>query len=125
MRRRDLLVAVPLFFLALRTGVAFANKSAASIEAPQTVPKGSEATIRVTVTHRGNSFTHYTKGLQVTANKKEIARWDFTSDRRPEDEVFTREVKITVLEDLEVAAEAHCSVHGSAGPANVKISVGK
>ena len=125
MRRRDFLLSVPFFFLALRTGVVFANKSATSIEAPQTVQKGSEVTIRVTVTHRGNSFTHYTKGLQVTANRKEIARWDFTSDRRPEDEVFTREVKITALEDLEIAAEAHCSVHGSAGPAKVRISVMK
>lgn len=125
MRRRDFLLSVPFFFLALRTGVAFANKSSTSIEAPQTVQKGSEATIRVTVTHKGNSVIHHTKSLQVIANKKEIARWNFTLEQRPEDEIFTREVKITVLEDLEVAAEAHCSVHGSAGPANVKISVMK
>lgn len=123
MRRRDFLLSIPFFFPTLRTGVAFANKSSTSIEAPQTATKGSEITIRVTVTHKGNSFLHYTKALQVIANKKEIARWDFSSGQRPEAEVFTREVKITALEDLEVTADAHCNIHGSMGPATVKISV--
>jgi len=123
MRRRDFLLSIPFFFLTLRTGVAFANKSATSIEAPQTATKGSEITIRATVTHKGNSFFHHTKALHMIVNKKEIARWDFTSGQRPEAEVFTREVKITALEDLEVAAEAHCNRHGSMGPATVKISV--
>lgn len=123
MRRRDFLLSIPFFFLTLRTGVAFANKASTSIDAPQTATKGSEITIRVTVTHKGNSFLHYTKALQVIANKKEIARWDFTSGQRPEAEVFTKEVKIIAPEDLEVTAEAHCNIHGSMGPATVKISV--
>jgi len=123
MRRRDFLLSIPFFFLALRTGVAFANKSSTSIEAPQTATKGSEITIRVTVTHKGNSFIHYTNWLRVTVNQKEIARWDFTSGQRPEAEVFTREVKTTALEDLEVTAEANCNIHGSMGPATAKISV--
>jgi len=123
MRRRDFLLSIPFFFLTLRTGVAFANKSVTSIEAPQTATKSSEITIRVTVTHKGNSFLHYTKALHVIVNKKEIARWDFASGQRPEAEVFTREVKITALEDLEVTAEARCNIHGSMGPATVKISV--
>jgi len=123
MRRRDFLLSIPFFFLTLRKGVAFANKSAASIEAPQTATKGSEITIRVTVTHKGNSFLHYTKALQVTANQKEIARWDYSSGQRPEAEVFTKEITIKALEDLEVTAEAHCNIHGSMGPATIKISV--
>ena len=123
MRRRDFLLSIPFFFLTLRTGVAFANKSVTSIEAPQTATKGSEITIRVTVTHKGNSFIHYTKALQVIANKKEIARWDYSSGQRPETEVFTKEITIKALEDLEVTAEAHCNIHGSTGPATVKISV--
>jgi desulfoferrodoxin (superoxide reductase-like protein) len=110
-------------FSSLYTRSAFANKSATSIEAPQTVPKGSEVTIRVTVTHKGNNFMHYTKSLQVMANRKEIARWDFSSGQRPEAGDFTREVKLNALEDLEVIAEAHCNIHGSTGPATVKISV--
>ena len=123
MRRRDFLLSIPFFLIPLRSGVAFANKSSTSIEAPQTVQRGSEVTLRVTVTHKGNSFLHYTKSLQVMANKKEIARWDFSSSQRPEADVFTREVKITALEDLEVIAEAHCNLHGSSGPAMAKISV--
>lgn len=123
MNRRRFCYLMVLGGLSLYTRPAFANKSSTSIEAPQTVQKGSEVTIRVTVTHKGNSFMHYTKSLQVIANKKEIARWDFSSGQRPEAEVFTREVKITALEDLEVTAEAHCNIHGSMGPATVKISV--
>lgn len=123
MRRREFLLSMPFFFYTLQTGIAFANKSSTSIEAPQTAQKGSEVTLRLTVTHKGNSFLHYTKSLQVTANKKEIARWDFSASERPESENFTREVKLTVLEDTEVSAEAHCNIHGSTGPAIVKISV--
>lgn len=124
MTRRKLLfvlMMLPVYSFYVRS--AFANKASTSIEAPQTIQKGSEVTIRVTVTHKGNSFLHYTKALQVIANKKEIARWDFASGQRPEAEVFTKEVKTTALEDLEVTAEAHCNIHGSTGPATVKISV--
>ncbi len=123
MRRREFLLSVPLFFLTLHTGVAFANKSSTSIEAPQSVAKGSEVTLRVTVTHKGNNFLHYTNWLRVNVNQKEVARWEFSSGNRPESEVFTREVKITVSEDLEVSAEANCNLHGSTGPSTIKILV--
>lgn len=124
MTRRKLLIALLAFpIIPFYARSALANKSSASIEAPQTVSKGSEVTIRVTVTHRGNSFLHYTKWLQVIANRKEIARWDFSSGQRPEAEVFTREVKLNVLEDLEVISEAHCNIHGSTGLTTFKISV--
>lgn len=122
-RRKLLFILMMLPGFPFYARSAFANKAAASIEAPQSVQKGSEATIRVTVTHKGNSSLHYTKSLQVSANKKEIARWDFSSGQIPEAEVFTREVKITAPEDLEVTAEAHCNIHGSMGPATVKVSI--
>jgi desulfoferrodoxin (superoxide reductase-like protein) len=104
-------------------GLALANKSSAAIEAPQTASKGSDVTIRVTVTHSANTALHYTEWLKVMVNKKEVARWDFTSDKRPEADVFTREVRVKASEDLEVVAEASCNNHGSKGPATVKISV--
>ena len=122
-RRKLLFVLMMLPFYPLYARSTFANKSSASIEAPQSVQKGSEVTIRVTVTHKGNSFLHYTKWLRVIANQKEIARWDYSSGQRPEAEVFTKEITIKALEDLEVTAEAHCNIHGSTGPATVKISV--
>lgn len=123
MKRREFLLSVPFFFLTLRTGIAFANKSSTSIEAPQDVQKGSEVTLKVTVTHRGNSFLHYTNWLRVNVNQKEIARWEFSSGNRPESENFMREVKVIALENLEVTAEANCNLHGSTGPSTVKISV--
>jgi desulfoferrodoxin (superoxide reductase-like protein) len=123
MKRREFLLSVPFFLLTLQTGVAFANKSSTSIEAPQSVPKGSEVILRVTVTHRGNNFLHYTNWLRVVVNQKEIARWDFSWGQRPEAEVFTREIKLAALEDLEVTAEANCNLHGSTGPTTVKISI--
>ena len=87
-----------VLFLILSGGFALANKSAVSIEAPPSVPKGSEITLRVTVTHKGNNFLHYTKWVQITINGKEVARWDYTSGNRPEAATFTKEIKYVVNE---------------------------
>ena len=43
--------------------------------------------------------------------------------KRPEGDVFTREVKIKAVENMDIVAEASCNVHGSAGPATAKIAV--
>ena len=110
---------VMFFFLG---GTALANKSEASIEAPAEAPKGSEITINITVTHNANNFLHYTESLRVTAGDKEIGRWIFTRFQRPEAAVFTRAIKVTVTEDMEIKAEASCNIHGSKGPAIVKIT---
>jgi desulfoferrodoxin (superoxide reductase-like protein) len=45
----------------------------------------------------------------------------FTSGNRPEGAVFTREVKIRIIGNTEVVAEAYCNIHGSKGPAKVMI----
>lgn len=123
MRRRDFLSAILFLFLTLRAGAAFANKSSTSIEAPDSAQRGSEITIRVTVTHNGNNFLHYTQWLKITVNQKEIARWDYSAGQRPQAAVFTKEIKLKATEDMEVTAEASCNIHGSSGPATVKISV--
>jgi len=99
------------------------NKSATSIEVPENISKGSEITFRVTVTHNANSFIHYTKWLQIMINGKEIARWDYTMGDRPEGATFTKEIKYKAEGDIEIKAEASCNIHGSAGPATVKVSV--
>jgi len=101
----------------------WANKSATSIEVPENITKGSEITIRVTVTHNANSFMHYTKWLQIVINGKEIARWDYTMGNRPEGATFTKEIKYKAEEDIEIKAEASCNIHGSAGPSTVKVLV--
>jgi len=123
MDRRKFCQMMLIGVLSLSARPAFANKSSASIEAPAKVQKGNWVAIKVTVTHRGNSSLHYTDWLRVNVNQKEIARWDFSSAQRPEAEVFTREIKVTALEDLEVIAEANCNIHGSTGPATARITV--
>lgn len=112
-----------LAVLFLQVSPAFANKAAAAIEAPTSVAKGTEVTLRVVVTHNANSSSHYTEWLKVAANKKEIDRWDYTKDKRPEAAEFTKEIKIKIMEDTEIMAEASCNNHGSKGPATHKITV--
>jgi len=107
----------------LQGGLAWANKSGASIEGPTSVEKGTEVTLRITITHNANSMLHYTDWVKVTANNKEIARWEYTRNKRPEGAEFTKEIKIEMMEDTEIVAEAHCNMHGSRGPAVHKITV--
>ena len=113
------LLAIVLF----QVNVAPANKSGASIEGAVQAAKGSEVILRVTATHNANTASHYTEWLKVTANKKEIARWDYTKANLPEGAVFTKEIKIRVTEDMEIVAEASCINHGSKGPAKHTIKV--
>ena len=112
-----------LVILLFQVGPALANKSATSIEGPTSVAKGTEVTLRVNVKHSANTSSHYTEWLKVTANKKEIARWDYNKDKRPEAAEFTKEFKVKVMEDTEIIAEASCNNHGSRGPATHKITV--
>jgi desulfoferrodoxin (superoxide reductase-like protein) len=115
-----------IFMLAIalvQINVAFANSSEASIEGPTDAAQGSEVTLRITVTHNSNTASHYTEWLKVMANGKQIARWDYTKENRPEGAVFSKEIKITVMEDTEIVAESSCNNHGSKGPAKYKIMV--
>lgn len=123
MKKGMLLGMVVLAILLLQVGVVLANKSEASIEGPMLAPKGSEVTLRITVSHNANTASHHTAWLKVTANKKEVARWDYTKDSPPEGAVFTKEIKIKVTEDTEIVAEASCINHGSKGPSKHNIKV--
>ena len=123
MRRGMLFGIVILAVLSFQANVALANKSETTIEGPTDAVKGSEVTLRITATHNANTASHYTEWLKVMANKKEVARWDFTRENRPEGAVFTKEIKIKVTEDTEIVAEASCNNHGSKGPAKHKIVV--
>ena len=112
-----------LGILFLQVSAAFANRSAASIEGPTSVAKGTEVTLRVNVTHSANTPSHHTEWLKVISSKKEIAHWDYTKDKLPEAAEFFKEIKIKVMEDTEVIAEASCNNHGSRGPSIHKITV--
>jgi len=110
-------------FSLLLGGSALANKSAVSVEAPASAAQGSEITIKLNVQHNSNNFLHYTNWVYLTIDGKEIARWDFSRSKRPEGEIFTREVKYIVNGPLTIEAEAHCNIHGSKGKATHTVSV--
>ena len=102
---------------------AFADKSSVTIKAPAEATKGSKITVKVTATHNANNFLHYTSWLYIMINGKEVARWDYTWRKRPDGEIFTKEITHEVDDNIEVKAEAYCNLHGSKGPATWKVSV--
>ena len=91
MKKIMLFGIVILAILLFQVSVALANKSEASVEGPTQAAKGSEVTLRITATHNANTASHHTEWLKVTANKKDIARWDYTKESRPEGAGFTKE----------------------------------
>jgi desulfoferrodoxin (superoxide reductase-like protein) len=122
--RRGMLFAVVMLVVSLfQLSVGLANKSEVSIEGPTQAAKGSEVTLRITATHNANTASHHSEWLKVMADGKQIARWDFTKENLPEGAAFTKEIKIKVMEDTEIVAEASCNNHGSKGPAKHKIMV--
>jgi desulfoferrodoxin (superoxide reductase-like protein) len=121
-RRRFMFIGVVLL-VGGYTGVCFADKAAVTIEAPDQAAKGTEVVVKLHVTHSANSFFHYTNWVQVKVNGKDTALWEYSMGNRPEGAVFTKEVKLTVNEPLDIVAEANCNMHGSAGPAKKKITL--
>jgi desulfoferrodoxin (superoxide reductase-like protein) len=116
-------IVVCVYGLLAFSNTALANKSSASIEAPVMVEKGTDVTIKVTVTHKGNSFIHYTRWLKIDIDGKTLARFDYTSGSRPEAETFTKEFKVNALRTMEIVAESSCNIHGSAGPTKTTVVV--
>jgi desulfoferrodoxin (superoxide reductase-like protein) len=123
MRTRKFGFVAFIIFCMMNAGVALADKSAVTIEAQDAVAKGTEVTIKLHVTHSANNLFHYTNWVKARANGKEIARWDYSSTNLPEGGNFTKEIKVSANDALEIVAESNCNVHGSAGPATKKISV--
>ena len=103
--------------------IAFANKSSVSIDAPESVTKGSEIIIKINVEHNSNSMFHYTKWVYIMINGNEVARWNYTWRKRPEDKNFTKEITYTVNEPIEIVAEASCNTHGSKGKVTHTVSI--
>jgi desulfoferrodoxin (superoxide reductase-like protein) len=99
------------------TTLALADKAAVTITAPPGAAKGSEITVTLEITHKGNNFIHYPNWVYLKAGEKEVARWEFSAFARPETAIFTREVSLRLEETTELVAEANCNLHGSAGQA--------
>lgn len=98
-----------------------ANKTSVEVTAPQEVKMGSEITIVVTVTHKGNSKTHHTDWVNLAVNSQTVKRWEFTKKNLPESGSFSLEFKMIVTEDLVIKAEGNCNLHGSKGFAEIHV----
>jgi desulfoferrodoxin (superoxide reductase-like protein) len=123
--RIELVVAVFVFISFISSGAAFANQSSVSLEAPNSVERGTEITIKVNVTHSANNYFHYTKWVSIKVNGEEIARWDYGKYKykRPKAKNFTREIKYIVTDDVIIEAEASCNIHGSKKKAIKKVFI--
>ena len=121
----NLIVTTVSFFLLFMCLVppVSADKSSVTIDAPETVKKGTEITIKVTAFHDSNNMFHYTNWLYIMVNDKEVARWDYTWRKKPDGNTFTKEITYTINEPVEIKAEANCNVHGSEGPQTVKTAL--
>ncbi len=116
-------LAVLLLFVLAFASQAWANKTSVAVKASESVAAGTEVTITINVTHKGNSGFHHTNWVTVKADGVEIARWDFKGKSLPESAEFIREVKYTVTKPVEIIAQGHCNLHGSKGPVAFKIAV--
>lgn len=121
--RAGIMTAVMVLVITLYSGVSLADKSAATIEVPDQAAKGTEITIKIHVTHSANNFFHYTNWVKVIVNGKEAAFWEYSTGNRPEDAKFTKEIKLTITEPMEIVAEANCNLHGGQGPAKKMINL--
>jgi desulfoferrodoxin (superoxide reductase-like protein) len=121
-KRLIVILAVAVGIAIFMSVPAWANKAETKIEAQENADKGSEITIKVTVTHSANSYFHYTEWLWVQVNGKEIAKWEYRSSNRPEGATFTKEIKLKVDGDLDIKGKASCNIHGSANDAAAKVT---
>jgi desulfoferrodoxin (superoxide reductase-like protein) len=117
--------AVCIGFLAgiflLAAEPAQANKSSVALEQLAQATNDGKAVVKCTVTHSGNNFLHHTEWLRVSANGKEIARFEFSWRNKPENEAFIREVTVDAAAPVLIEAEASCNLHGSKGPAQITV----
>ncbi len=112
-----------IFFLFLSLG-SFANKTSVKIVAPEKAEAGTEVTIKIEVTHIGNTKAHFSDWVVVKINGEEYKKWEYNKDNLPDSQNFTLEFKIKAETDLEIVAEGNCNKHGSKGEdsATVKVS---
>lgn len=124
MKRKTIIYSIVLtaIFILFSSGI-FANKTEVKIIAPEKAAKGTEVTIKIEVTHMGNSAGHHTDWVWIKINGKEYKKWEYTKDNLPENQNFTLEIKIKVEENLEIIAEGNCNKHGSKGENKVTIKV--
>ncbi len=122
MKRGRNLYGISIFFILFLSAVpAWADKASVTIQAPPQAAKDSEITVQLTITHSSNNFFHYVNWVEVGLDGQTAYRWEYSATQRPEGATFTKGIKIRIEKDTEIKAEASCNLHGSRGPAAVKI----
>jgi desulfoferrodoxin (superoxide reductase-like protein) len=111
---KKLLFLLPVLFFFTSANI-LANKTSVEIKAPSEIKKGTEVTLVINVSHIGNSKGHHTDWVYLKINGEEVKRWQYDKTNLPPSGNFTLEFKYTVNKDLNIEAEGHCNLHGSAG----------
>lgn len=112
-----------LFVFLLFSVSAFANKTSVKVIAPEKAKKGTEITIKIEITHMGNTKGHYTDWVYVKINGEEYKKWEYSKENLPETQNFTLEFKIKAESNLEIVVEGNCNKHGSKGEDKVTVVV--
>jgi len=99
----------------------YANKSSVELQAPEMVASGTEVSVTIKVSHKGNSFFHFTDRLAVYVNGEEFKIFEFSRKKRPEGGDFERIVTLIVNGETRIEAEANCNLHGSENKASIVI----
>lgn len=102
-----------------------ANKTSVEVKAPAEVKAGTEITITITVTHKGNSKSHHTDWVFLKINGKEVQRWNYGKDSLPLTETFSIEYTYVANEPLNIEAQGNCNIHGSTGLKKTAVNVTK
>ena len=122
-RKLTITSILSLFVFLLFSFGAFANKTSVKVIAPEKATKGTEITIKIEVSHIGNTKGHYTDWILVKVNGEEYKKWEYSKDNLPESQNFTLEFKIKAESNLEIIVEGNCNKHGSKGEDKVTVIV--
>ena len=122
-RKHAITWILSLFVFLLFSVSTFANKTSVKVIAPEKAEKGTEITIKIEVTHMGNTKGHYTDWVLVKVNGEEYKKWEYSKENLPETQNFTLEFKIKAESNLEIVVEGNCNKHGSKGEDKVTVVV--
>ncbi|MCU0456756.1 MAG: hypothetical protein MUE74_10670, partial [Bacteroidales bacterium] len=105
--KKLIFLATVIFFI---SGLSLmANKTSVNAKGPATAKKGSEVTVIIEVTHKGNTKMHHTDWVTLKFNGKEIKKWEYSKENLPKDQDFKLEYKMVVTEDGTFEAQGHCN----------------
>ena len=116
-------ILIPFILFLTLCGNVLANKTSVKINAPELVDKGTEITITINVKHIGNTAGHFTDWVYLKINGKEVKRWEYTKNERPEAGNFTLEYKFVVNEESVIEVKGNCNKHGSTGAETLTINI--